>query len=200
MKYIGVTMRADKHPHYHETRDAIDQRWFKFLSQCGLIPFLIPNSPQLLEQYLSKIKFSGFLLTGGNSPLEYEGDSAERDEIDQIIINFGLNNELPIVGVCRGMQSIQLAFDHKLQKVEAHVQPQQTITANHEKIAVNSYHTLGTLTCNPPLECWAKSDDGVVKAIKHQQHTLWGIMWHPERLSPFRDQDLQFFQQVFSSK
>ncbi len=46
------------------------------------------------------------------------------------------------------------------------------------------------------LEVWAKADDGVVKAIKHKELPVWGIMWHPERLTPFRPEDVELMQNI----
>ena len=198
MKLIGITMRVDVHPDYGERRDALDQQWLAFFKVCGLTPIFIPNSPELITKYLELFQFSGFVLTGGNSPVKYGGDAPERDEVDQYLIDWSIKNNKPILGVCRGMQSIQQAYGHSLDNVAGHIVKQQKILINGQEQIVNSYHKLATKTCQLPLESWAISDDGVIKAVKHQNEKIYGIMWHPERNTPFEQQDIKLFKKVFA--
>lgn len=197
MKLIAVTMRADKHPDYNETRDALDQQWLGFMQACGLTPILLPNNLAVVVSYLQHFAFAGVLLTGGNSPVAFGGESPERDAVDRYLIDWAGQNNTPLIGVCRGMQSIQLAYQQILEPVTGHVCAQQEISVNGQATLVNSYHTLGALTCLPPLVCWATSNDGLVKAIKHESKKVYGMMWHPERNVPFQQQDIEFFRQVF---
>lgn len=198
MKLIGVTMRVDVHPDYGERRDALDQQWLVFFKACGLTPIFIPNSVELISNYIESIPFYGFVLTGGNSPVKYGGDAPERDEIDQYLIDWSIKNNKPVLGVCRGMQSIQLAYGHSLVQVNDHVIKQQKIMINDQPNIVNSYHNLATKNCRLPLKTWAISEDGVIKAVKHQNEEVYGIMWHPERNHPFVQQDIELFKEVFS--
>ena len=39
--------------------------------------------------------------------------------------------------------------------------------------------------------------DGVIKAIQHKELKISGIMWHPERISPPREYDLNYFMEFF---
>ncbi|MFT5852078.1 MAG: gamma-glutamyl-gamma-aminobutyrate hydrolase PuuD [Colwellia sp.] len=198
MKLIGVTMRVDVHPDYGERRDALDQQWLIFFKACDLTPIFMPNSLELMTSYLELFQFSGFVLSGGNSPVEYGGDAPERDEIDRYLIDWSIKNNKPILGVCRGMQSIQQAYDHCLDNVDGHVVKQQKILINGQQKIVNSYHKLATKTCLLPLKPWAVSVDGVIKAVKHQNEKVYGIMWHPERNDPLVQQDIKFFKKIFS--
>jgi gamma-glutamyl-gamma-aminobutyrate hydrolase PuuD len=198
MKLIGITMRADSPSNYEETRDGLDQRWLPFMLSCGLTPILMPNNPSLIKTYLEQFVFSGILLTGGNSPLQFGGNSPARDEVDANLIDWAIQNNKPLIGVCRGMQSIQLAYQQSLVPVSGHVKKQQVINIKGQETSVNSYHTLGAKTCELPLESWAMSDDGVIKAVKHIKKHIYGLMWHPERNQPFQQRDIDFFKQVFN--
>jgi len=80
-----------------------------------------------------------------------------------------------------------------------HVAPRQVISINGEPAEVNSYHNFGATETRPPLEAWAFAEDGVVKAVRHTTERMMGIMWHPERLSPFASRDISLFQQFFGS-
>jgi putative glutamine amidotransferase len=199
MKFIGLTMRADTHPVYSEIRDGIDQAWFGLLAACGFTPILLPNNLHTVQCYLNTLPISGIILSGGNSPVKYGGDSAARDEVDHYLIQWAEQNRQPLLGVCRGMQSIQLAYAHYLAPISGHVMQKQNVVVNGSVSEVNSYHTLATKQCVHPLESWAHSEDGVVKAISHVQHKIHGIMWHPERILPYRAWDINFIQKVFSA-
>jgi gamma-glutamyl-gamma-aminobutyrate hydrolase PuuD len=199
MNFIGLTMRADKHPVYAETRDAIDQEWFGLLSACNYTPILLPNNLTLVKTYLDTLPLSGIILSGGNSPVVYGGDSSARDEVDNYLIHWAQQQNKPLLGVCRGMQSIQLAFAQELEPVTGHVCAKQDVIINGESTEVNSYHTLATKQSIFPIESWANSPDGVVKAISHGQHKIHGFMWHPERIIPYRAWDIAFIKKVFSS-
>jgi gamma-glutamyl-gamma-aminobutyrate hydrolase PuuD len=199
MKLIGVTMRADTPSDYDETRDGLDQQWLPFMLSCGLTPILMPNNTSLVKTYLEQFKFSGILLTGGNSPMQFGGDTPARDEVDANLIEWAIQKDKPLIGVCRGMQSIQLAFQQSLEPVSDHVMKHQIIKINGQPTSVNSYHNLGTKICKLPLESWAISDDGVIKAVKHISKHIYGLMWHPERNQPFQQRDIDFFKQVYCS-
>ena len=43
----------------------------------------------------------------------------------------------------------------------------------------------------------AKSDDGIVEAIKHKNKEIYGIMWHPEREKPFNNLDKSLLKIIF---
>lgn len=197
MKLIGITMRVDSPSNYDETRDGLDQQWLPFMFECGLMPILLPNNLRLVKKYLEQFVFAGIVLTGGNSPVQFGGDALARDQVDAHLINWASAYNKPLIGVCRGMQSIQLAFQQSLEPVNGHVTQQQTITANGQRTQVNSYHTLGSKVCKSPLKSWATSDDGVIKAVKHLSKNIYGIMWHPERNQPFHQRDIELFTEVF---
>lgn len=190
-------MRADSPSDYDEVRDALDQQWIPLMFKCGLTPLLMPNNPSLIKIYLEQWEFSGILLTGGNNPVQLGGDSPARDQVDTILIDWACKHNKPLIGVCRGMQSIQMAFQQSLEPVDGHITKRQTINVNGQQIEVNSYHTLGSKVCKSPLQSWATSDDGVIKAVKHLSKNIYGIMWHPERNQPFHQRDIEFFTEVF---
>ncbi|MBT4039756.1 MAG: C26 family cysteine hydrolase domain-containing family [Rhodospirillales bacterium] len=196
---IAVNQRVEIHSNVNERRDCLDQRWAGFLLTAGFNQLLLPNHPLMASRLLSNFQIDGILLTGGGNTRAYGGTAPERDDVEDTLIEHALAKGIPIVGVCRGMQVIQSYFDVPLQTVDGHVCAQQTIEINGAREDVNSYHDLGTTTTCPQLDVWARSDDGVVKAIRHRDHNLLGIMWHPERLGPFRREDLALFRTVFGS-
>ena len=198
MKKIAVSQRVDIIESHNERRDALDQRWIDFLLQCGVLPTLVPNNIHIAKLLIDITNPEGILLTGGNTLAFYGGDAPERDETELFLLEHSIKNKIPVLGVCRGMQLIQHFFGVKLFKISNHIQDDQEITINHSRERVNSYHELGTTGSVSDLMVWAKADDGIVKAIKHLEHSITGIMWHPERFPVYREDDLNLFRTHFN--
>jgi len=197
MKGVGVTQRVEIVPGYGERRDCLHQAWTKFLISCDLLPVLLPNVAEAALALCETSGVAGLILTGGNDLTALGGDAPERDETENVLLDFAERQSLPVLGVCRGMQVIQQRAGTPLQRIQGHVAPRQVIRINGEPAEVNSYHHFGAFQSQPPLDIWAVADDGVVKAIRHNAKPITGIMWHPERCSPFRAADVELFRQVF---
>lgn len=197
MKAVAVTQRVSVVTAYGERCDCLDQAWTKFLVTCGLLPVLLPNVTEAALALCELTGIDGLLLTGGNDLAVLGGDAPERDEVENTLLDFAERRTIPVLGVCRGMQVIQHRFGVPLRPVDGHVTQSQIIRMHGEKKEVNSYHSFAAFESRPPLNVWAVADDGVVKAIRHSARSITGIMWHPERCSPFRPTDVQLFRQVF---
>jgi N5-(cytidine 5'-diphosphoramidyl)-L-glutamine hydrolase len=196
MTRVGVTQRVTVIPGYGERRDCLDQNWSRFLAVCGLTPILLPNIPKLALSLCSEHKVSGLILTGGNDLTSLGGDAPERDATERALLDMAQSLALPVLGVCRGMQMLQERAGVRLQRVEGHVTPRQIVQVEGIPREVNSYHHFGAFESRNPLEIWAKSDDGVVKAVRHSTDRTVGIMWHPERMQPFSATDIALFRDV----
>lgn len=197
MKRIAVTQRVSFIEQYKEVRDCLDQMWYKFMISCDFLPVILPNEVEITKKIFKNNNIDGILLTGGNDLLKYGGKASNRDETEQYCLNYSMKNNLPLIGVCRGMQLIQDFFGVELKRVDGHVQKKQGIIVNGQKKMVNSYHNFGTVETIDELLVWAKADDGVIKAVKHKNYNLYGIMWHPERMYPFRGDDIKLFKEIF---
>ena len=167
------------------------------LHAAGLLPILIPNNTEVARAIVRETRPAGILLTGGNDLAAYGGDAPERDDTELALVEDALGADVPVLGVCRGMQVIQHAFDVPLERVTGHVTREQTIEVDGEASLVNSFHNWGTRETAPELEVWARSDDGVVKGIRHRSLKLEAFMWHPERIQPFRQWDIDFMRRFF---
>jgi N5-(cytidine 5'-diphosphoramidyl)-L-glutamine hydrolase len=199
MKAVAVTQRVSVVSAYGERRDCLDQAWTKFLAACGLLPVLLPNVTEAALGLCEGAGIAGLVLTGGNDLAVLGGDAPERDAVENALLDWAERRGLPVLGVCRGMQVIQQRFAIPLRPVEGHVAQHQVIRIDGEPREVNSFHCFAAFDSRPPLDVWAVAADGVVKAIRHSAQPITGIMWHPERCTPFSPADVALFRQVFGT-
>ncbi len=206
MKRVIVTQRVDVVIEYKERRDAIDQLWVNFLLSIDIFPIFISNNMNYVEYVLNNENIDGVLFTGGNSLLKYSGNAPERDCVEKFILEWAIEMNIPVLGVCRGMQFIQDFFGIPLKKINNHVSVCHTLhvekglrlSADIELIPnANSYHNFGTDKSNGELRTVAHSLDGIVMAVEHRNKSIFGIMWHCERNYPFREGDRNLVRSVF---
>jgi N5-(cytidine 5'-diphosphoramidyl)-L-glutamine hydrolase len=197
VKTVAVTQRVSVAAERAERRDCLDQAWVRFLRACDLAPLVVPNILEVALGLCEAAPVAGLVLTGGNDLASLGGDAPERDAVEYSLLELAEQRGLPVLGVCRGMQVIQQRFAVPLRRVEGHVAARQAICIEGEREEVNSYHCYGAFESRAPLEVWAMADDGVVKAVRHSSRPITGIMWHPERRSPFAPTDVALFRRVF---
>ncbi|KGJ90887.1 type 1 glutamine amidotransferase [Colwellia psychrerythraea] len=205
MKRIGITQRVEWVKSYGERRDCLDQQWSNFVIKLGGFPLPLANLPaEKVEQLLTVMQLDGIILTGGNSLTclnPQAGDTApERDNFERTLINLALKKNIPIVGVCRGMQLINLVMAGSLIKISGHVAIKHTIEACSTEFelpkVVNSFHHYG-ISCTGlaesllPLAC---DEVGNIEAFFSTRNNILGIMWHPEREAEFSQFDMQLFK------
>lgn len=197
---IALTQRVDvidRGDGVVERRDALDQAWVRFIQAVGFRALPLPNNLPTALALFSGLPVAGLVLTGGNDLQSYGGDAPERDATEAALLGAARARRMPVIGVCRGMQLIQYACGVRLAEVRGHIVDRQPVTSIFGERVVNSYHRLGARDTVPELVPWATSQDGVVKAVRHVTEKISGIMWHPERLAPFDEEDLGLFRNSF---
>ena len=198
MKRIGITQRRDQVLNRNETRDALDVCWASLLWDLNLVAIPLCSDIESRKMYLETLGLDGFILSGGNDI----GESCERDSLESCVLEFSKCNDLPVLGVCRGMQYINYFQGGSLAKVDGHVATQHALVGNwadHFGIRhVNSFHDYALLdnSLGEDLYALAHSEDGVIEAFRHTKHRWLGIMWHPERNSDTK-QSCSFIQAHF---
>ena len=114
--FIGISPRINERIIDRKTKKFINinNDYLEKLTKLNLIPFILPYNN--VEKYLSLC--SGFIITGGEdiNPIRYNEDNINSnyddniDESDFKIIDYAYKNKIPLLGICRGHQIINVYF------------------------------------------------------------------------------------------
>lgn len=192
---VALTMRITNAAQYHDPRDSIAQDWIRCLSTWKMTPLLIPNQLSAPGEYLDIFRPDLIILTGGDDPSIEDA----RQKTEAALIDFAIAGNIPLLGVCRGMQFINTYFGGALVNIEGHVGSTHEVdfvTSGFQEIygsavTVNSFHNTGITEegLADQLRPAAVYGD-TVEAFMHKSEAMAGLMWHPERnAAPSADQD-----------
>ena len=182
MKII-TSLRITSIPERKEIRDSVDQNLLSILIDSNIYPILIPNSFGLyrnskkLIRYLDKIKPNGLLLTGG----EDFPKNRLRFNLEKFLFNFFFKKNLPIFGICRGMQMIGILNGVNLKKTKLKVKKKYFLRNGNYKASAKCYFRWELDSIPKNYEKTFTSQNGTVWGIKHNNLRCEGVMFHPER-------------------
>lgn len=207
---IGIT------GNYGERECKLAETYYKSVVKAGGAPVIIPPlaDTDAIINTLSRI--DGLLLSGGGdfNPL-YCGEepspklhsiNRERDLPELLITRLAYNRQIPMLGICRGIQTLAMALGGR---VEQDIEPKATVkhsqdadrsepthTVNIENdtilhsiygtstIAVNSFHHQVVAETGEKFKATATSVDGFIEAIESREFkSIMGVQWHPECLN-----------------
>ena len=207
MKKLGITQRVENIIEYNERRDCLDQRLSSLSYHLGFIPLPLPNLHLIdIQKYFDEVKLDAIILSGGNSigALDSELDdiSNERDEFEFSILELAIIRKIPVFGICRGLQIINLFFGGTLSRIQEHVNNNHEIEIESSYSGqlpeiVNSYHNWGInqSELSSELKPIAWDSKMNVEACIHIENPIAGVMWHPEREKPYK-KDIEFMSNL----
>lgn len=198
--------------------------WISDENTIILDAYTIKNTDSLLSLA------DGIILTGGEdiNPLEYNDTSNiklcgpinyKRDTLERKLFEYAFKNKIPLIGVCRGMQMMNVATGGTLygdipSEIGNEVIHRFNGEVNHEivlcdtsslifsskkdTLVVNSFHHQGLKKISPFLRVIARAFDGIPEAIvmdkKHHPYMI-AVQFHPERL----EEENEIYQTIKSS-
>tara|TARA_B100000212_G_scaffold169518_1_gene127548 strand:+ start:5631 stop:6239 length:609 start_codon:yes stop_codon:yes gene_type:complete len=202
MKKILITQRIDLIKEIKEERESLDIRLMKMFSRIDMLPIQISiaasKDKKDIQNYISSLCPDGILLSGGNDLGQYP----ERDNLEKEILHLSERENIPIFGICRGLQVLNFFCEGSLIKVNGHCNTRHKIYGEEEfnNRVVNSFHNYGVFEQNlgKDLKPLANSNDGCIEAIRHTKLPWMAIMWHPERESTLNNEDLKIIKEHFN--
>jgi gamma-glutamyl-gamma-aminobutyrate hydrolase PuuD len=193
VRRIGVTQRVEVLTDRSERRDTLDQAWVQLLEGLGFAPVLLSNSHADPAQSAASLELDGLVLSGGNDIVdrsESPNVAPERDETERRLLRWAAEHGVPALGVCRGLQVMNVFLGGNLVRVPGHVGKPHRLQSlcgfPRVPSSVNSFHQWGISAdvLAPDLEPLAAAEDGTIEFARHRNLPWFGVMWHPERRIP----------------
>ncbi|MFN8673252.1 MAG: gamma-glutamyl-gamma-aminobutyrate hydrolase family protein [Candidatus Sericytochromatia bacterium] len=208
MKKIAITQRLIENNSYYELRDCLDTNWNRLFQHLNFVQIILPTNCDF-ETYHYELNIDGIILSGGNdlNSINSNNLSNIRDNFEKNLIRYAINNNIPILGICRGMQILGEFFGLELEKVTSHINLKHEITINknskyYESLSkikeVNSYHNYSIKNIDNNFIVSAFSKDNKIEAIEHKNLKIFAQMWHTEREEPFVKEEVNFIKNFFN--
>lgn len=214
-----------------------DERWEAILDgypravlEAGGLPLILPAispAPAVAEAYLGIV--DGLILTGGadihpsfygQTVLDRCGEiDEERDRFEVELVHAARSRDLPLLGICRGLQVLNVALggslyqdlSYRQQTDSAHQSPRErrrepvhqvAITEGSRlaeilgvrELRVTSTHHQIIRDLAPGLTVNAVAPDGVVEGVEGAGRFLLAVHWHPERMFTGHGEQLALFR------
>lgn len=205
---VGITQRVEYIAENSEARDCLDQRWSELLDILEMTIVPIPNTLINIEGWLEDVCCDAYILTGGNDLADLpdaKNVSKQRDKTEIALLKHAQACGLPVIGVCRGFQLINVFLGGKLDKVSGHVATRHSVRLcfdqddQPDSRTVNSFHEWGisiNSLAKQLIPC-AFDIDNYVESARHEELNWLGIMWHPEREENIQPLDIKLIRKLF---
>ncbi|MDD4600936.1 putative glutamine amidotransferase [bioreactor metagenome] len=208
-------------------RAAISTDYVKAVELAGGVPILLPVVTDTTVIFQQVKLIDGLILSGGYDidPLlfgEQPADklgyiSPERDHHEIQLVKAASDEKMPILGICRGIQLMNIAFGGTIYqdltdvpKVIKHMQNAKKHVPTHtvelvedsilgnffgSSIVVNSFHHQAVKNVAPGFVIAAWTADGVIEAIENPTSDFFaGVQWHPEMMIESQPLMMDFFK------
>ena len=202
--------------------------YHKQIVKAGGVPVIIPpvDDEQVIVDTLEHL--DGIIFTGGGdfdpkwfneAPHPKLGTiNTVRDHAELLTVKHAYNRNIPMLGICRGIQAIAISLDGHIAQdisdrtIHNHSQEEDRPITTHEvtirseevqasilqslyptpTIRVNSFHHQAVDNPGKRFRTIATSPDGIIEAMESTEHKpIMGVQWHPEWLG---DDGLPIFQ------
>ena len=212
---IGIT------GNYEDLTCKLGKGYYQSVVAAGGVPVVIPPVADADTIVNTLERLDGLILSGGGdiNPLwtgeepsqRLHGINQERDLPELMITRLAYNRQIPMLGICRGIQTLAVALGGKVEQdisdltTVKHSQdadrsePTHSVTltngsvlsriynrpasSNPTTLHVNSFHHQAVKDPGKRFRMVASSSDGIVEAMESSEYKpILGVQWHPECL------------------
>jgi putative glutamine amidotransferase len=200
-------------------RAYVNSAYLRAVEQAGGIPVLLPPPLGASARETLWRRLDGLVLTGGGDiePGRFGQDthpktalvSGDRDALEMELVDRALRDDVPLFGICRGLQVINVALGGSLHQhipdavgeTVQHTQSEKRHVATHpvkvlaegtrlgrivgtSELSVNSFHHQAIESLGRGLREVAWAPDQVIEAVEHEdaRRFVVAVQWHPEDL------------------
>ena len=216
---IGITSAYNE----ENRRLSLNERYFEAVMRAGGLPIMLPQTSdeETICEMLDQI--DGLLLSGGVDvlPARYGEEtlpacgtiSEKRDDFELLLTKLALEKNMPIFGICRGIQVLAVAMGATLfQDIESQLglpmkqhkqeepydDPVHTVRFKEgglfERITettlmpTNSMHHQSIKEAGDKLRIEGITMDGIIEAVcSKENEAVFGVQFHPEFLAHYSD-------------
>lgn len=205
---IGITAN------YADGEQRLSRFYYKSVEKAGGVPMVIPPSADTNTIINTLEHIDALLLSGGAdfNPLfcgeqpspRLHSINTERDLPELLITRLAYNRQMPVLGICRGIQTLAMALGGRVEQdittregVIKHSQDADRSEASHtvkvetksvlhdiygeDTLYVNSFHHQAVADAGDKFHVTAQSPDGVIEAMESSEFKpIIGVQWHPE--------------------
>ena len=203
---IGIT------GNFGEKGCELAEGYYESVLRAGGTPLILPPTEDTDALISALDRIDGLLLSGGGdlNPL-YVGEepvpalgciNPRRDLSELLLIRLAYDRQIPMLGICRGIQLLAVALDGSVwqdipEPIIKHSQNLDRSYASHtveieegsmlyaifgtDTLPVNSFHHQAVREAGPHLRVSARAKDNVIEAVESCEHkSIIGVQWHPE--------------------
>ena len=196
--------------------DTVNAGYASSVIKAGALPFLVPSTldDEIIRSTIERV--DAILIPGGGDicpslygeeEKEYTVSPNKKSDIFQMkAIEEALRQNKPIMGICRGLQALNVFFGGSLYQ---DIEKEKEGSLKHSRLdipegyahsvsivkecflyeavkeremEVNSLHHQGIKRLGGGLVATAESPDGLIEAIENREHRIMAVQWHPEAL------------------
>src|SRR5262245_5621769 len=229
---IGVTCQPTLNAASQRPMYGLGQSYVHAVEMAGGIPLLIPPMGDDTSRRAIAERLDGVLLSGGGDvdPARYGEEpipqlglvEPERDELELALARIAIDDEQPLLGICRGMQALNVAQGGTLYQDIGAQQPEAIKHDYHSyegprdlraheiavaeesplaaivggsRYAVNSFHHQAVKQPGKDVKIIGWAEDGLAEAMMVEEHPFaLAVQYHPEELVDSDPAALALFQ------
>lgn len=219
---IGVTAGSLSHKNAPDALfRAVREAYLNFIERSGGIGVVVNNTEDVRVLEALSLRLDGLMLSGGGDvdPSYYDSSKnsetgvfrdnhidALRDKTEFALLKLMVDQQKPVLGICRGLQVVNIHFGGSLNQHLEDTDTHFTLDANggftaiahdvrlakdsrlaqalqSDVISVNSLHHQEIKKLGAGLVATGVADDGTIEVIEHESLPIVAVQWHPEQLT-----------------